>query len=277
MSAVIDTTLVGRARDGDRDALGLLLDSLRGPLHRLAVSMLWSREDAEDATQEALIAVMTNLATFRGESSVSTWAHQIAVRLYLRRRPSPIESLGLTFDAFAADLLDGLAANDSTRPDAELLAEETRIGCTLAVLQCLDRDERLVFVLGDVLALSGHEAADVLGVSHDVYRKRLSRVRSQIRHAVSHHCGLINPEAPCRCSRRVEVAVRSGRVQPEQLRFVDHDAVERTKQQIQHLYDVTALFRSVGQFDTPAELTANVLAVLARTGGPLLDDLTLET
>lgn len=64
MSAVIDTTLVDRARDGDRDALGLLLDSLRGPLHRLAVSMLWSREDAEAATQEALIAVMTILALF---------------------------------------------------------------------------------------------------------------------------------------------------------------------------------------------------------------------
>ena len=127
-----------------------------------------------------------------------------------------------------------------------------------------------MFVLGDVLALSGHEAADMLGVSHDVSRKRLSRVRSQIQHAVSHHCGLINPEAPCRCSRRVDVAVRSGRVQPEQLRFVDHDAVERTKQQIQRLYDVAALFRSVGQFDTPDELTANVLAVLARTGGPLL-------
>ena len=84
MSAAVDTTLVDRARDGDRDALGLLLDSLRGPLHRLAVSMLWSREDAEAATQEALIAVMTNLAPFRGEASVSTWAHRIAVRLYLR-------------------------------------------------------------------------------------------------------------------------------------------------------------------------------------------------
>lgn len=272
MSAVIDPVLVASARDGDRDALATLLDSLRGPLHRLAVSMLWNREDAEDATQEALIAVMTNLATFRGDASVSTWAHRIAVRLYLRRRRSPIESHALTFDAFAADLLDGLAAQDSTHPDAELLAEETRMGCTLAVLQCLDRDERLVFVLGDVLALSGQEAADVLGVSHDVYRKRLSRVRSLIRHAVSHHCGLINPDAPCRCSKRVDAAIRSGRVNPDQLRFVDKDAAQQANQQIQDLYDTTALFRSAGRFDTPAELTASALAVLSGTRGPL-DDL----
>ena len=269
MSAVIEPILVASARDGDRQALGMLLDLLRGPLHRLAVSMLWNREDAEDATQEALIAVMTNLATFRGEASVSTWAHRIAVRLYLRRRRSPIESYGLTFDAFAADLLDGLAAHDSTHPDAELLAEETRIGCTLAVLQCLDRDERLVFVLGDVLALSGQEAAEVLGVSHDVIARRLSRVRSLIRHAVSHHCGLVNSDAPCRCSKRVDAAIRSGRVNPEQLRFVDRDVAQQAKQQIQELYDVTALFRSAGRFDTPAELTANAMAALTGTGGPL--------
>lgn len=272
MSVVIDPMLVDLARGGDREALGTLLDSMRASLYRLAVSMLWNREDAEDATQEALIAVMTNLATFRGDSSVSTWAHRIAVRLYLRRRRSPIESLGLTFDTFAADLLDGLAADESTHPDAELLAEETRIGCTLAVLQCLNRQERLVFVLGDVLALAGQDAADVLGVSHDVYRKQLSRVRSQIRHAVSHHCGLINADAPCRCSKRVDTAIRSGRVQPEQLRFVDRKDVEHTSRQIQHLYDVTALFRSAGQFNTPDKITANVLAVLNRAGGDLLDD-----
>jgi RNA polymerase sigma factor (sigma-70 family) len=272
MSVVIDPKLVDLARGGDREALGTLLDTMRTPLYRLAVSMLWNRDDAEDATQEALIAVMTNLATFRGDSSVSTWAHRIAVRLYLRRRQSPIESLGLTFDTFAADLLDGLAADESTNPDAELLAEETRIGCTLAVLQCLDREERLVFVLGDVLALPGQDAADVLGVSHDVYRKRLSRVRSQIRHAVSQHCGLINADAPCRCSKRVDTAVRSGRVQPDQLRFVDREALEQTTRQIQHLYDVTALFRSAGQFNAPDEITAKVLTVLTQTGGALLGD-----
>lgn len=271
MPVVIDPMLVDRACRGDRDALTTLLDSLRGPLHRLAVSMLWSREDAEDATQEALIAVMTNLASFRGEASVSTWAHRIAVRLYLRRRRSPIEALGLTFELFETDLLDGLAANDSTHPEAELLAEETRVGCTLAVLQCLDRDERLVFVLGDVLALSGQEAADVLGVSHDVYRKRLSRIRAQIRHAVSHHCGLINADAPCRCPKRVDSALRSGRVQADQLRFVSREAVERTKQQIQDLHDVTALFRCAGQFDSPDDLTANVITVLTNSSGPLLD------
>ena len=251
MSAVIDAALIERARNGDRIAVSEILTSLQVPLHRLAVSMLWSREDAEDATQEALIAVMTNLATFRGDSSVQTWAYRIAVRLYLRKRRSNTERLGLTFDAFAADLLDGLATGDSVQPDAELLAEEVRVGCTLAVLQCLDRDDRIVFVLGDVLGLTGQDAAEVLGVTHDVYRKRLSRVRERMKRAVSAHCGIVDPSATCRCARRVDVAVRSGRVDPSRLRFVERGDLERTKHQIEYLHDVVALFRSAGTAIAP--------------------------
>lgn len=259
MSSVIDSALIERARDGDRAAVSDILASLQGPLHRLAVSMLWSREDAEDATQEALIAVMTNLATFRGESSVQTWAYRIAVRLYMRRRRSSTERLGLSFDAFAADLLDGLAASDSILPDAELLAEEVRVGCTLAVLQCLDRDERIVFVLGDVLGLTGQDAAEVLGVTHDVYRKRLSRVRERIKHAVSTHCGIVNPSAACRCARRVDRAIGSERVDPSRLRFVERGDLERAKQEIEHLHDVAALFRSAGTTITAVAIAEQIL------------------
>lgn len=265
MSAVIDTTLIERARNGDRAAVSDILASLQVPLHRLAVSMLWSREDAEDATQEALIAVMTNLATFRGESSVQTWAYRIAVRLYMRRRRSGTERLGMAFDAFAADLLDGLAATDSQQPDAELLAEEVRVGCTLAVLQCLDRDDRIVFVLGDVLGLTGHDAAEVLGMTHDAYRKRLSRVRERIRHAVSSHCGIINPSAACRCARRVDRSLGSGRVDPSRLRFVPRDDLERTKHDIEHLHDVAALFRSAGTAIAPVAIAEQVLDQLPWT------------
>jgi RNA polymerase sigma factor (sigma-70 family) len=265
MSAVIDAALIERARNGDRAAVSDILESLQIPLHRLAVSMLWSREDAEDATQEALIAVMTNLATFRGDSSVETWAYRIAVRVYMRRRRSSTERLGLTFDAFAADLLDGLAAGDSAQPDAELLAEEVRVGCTLAVLQCLDRDDRIVFVLGDVLGLTGLDAAEVLGVSHDAYRKRLSRVRERIQRAVSSHCGIINPSAACRCARRADRAVESRRVDPSRLRFVEPGDLDRTKQQIEHLHDVAALFRSAATAIAPAAFAKQVLDELPWT------------
>ena len=264
-----DATLVARACNGDRDALGVVLEQLRPPLFRLATSMLWDRQDAEDATQEALIAVMTNLASFRNEASLSTWAHRIAVRVYLRRRRSPTEAAGLTFDAFAADLADGLAVVDSARPDAELLAEEVRVGCTLGVLQCLDRADRLVFVLGDVLGLAGEDAASILEISHDAYRKRLSRVRARLRDFVSQHCGIINSVAPCRCVRRIDRAVVSGRVDPHSLRFVDAAAVRSATSEIAALHDTVALFSAVGRFAAPT--LPSVVDELLRQAPTLLE------
>ena len=103
-----------------------------------------------------------------------------------------------------------------------------------------------MFILGDVLALNGEQAAEIVGVTHDVYRKRLSRVRGRIRDAVTRHCGIVNPSAACRCQRRVDVAVRTGRVQPNRPRFVERSAVDDAKRQIQDLHDVANLFRSAG-------------------------------
>lgn len=268
-----ESDLVRRARSGDRDALGQLLERLRTPLFRLATSMFWDRADAEDATQEALIAVMTHLGSFRGDARLSTWSYRIAVRLYLRRRRSATEQAGLTLDRFAADLLDGLA-DGSAAPDAELLAEEVRVGCTLGVLQCLDREDRVTFVLGDVFALPGQAAADILGLTHEAYRKRLSRVRSVLRSFVRTHCGVVNADAACRCAGRVDRAVAGGRLRPGSLRFVtDRTQVIAATAQIAGLHDTAALFRAAGLYEAPPELAARVLHILDRPG-PLLEDAT---
>lgn len=264
MPAVADAELVRRAVAGDRDALGSVLESLRDPLYRLATGMFWDRVDAEDATQEALIAVMTSLSGFRGDAALSTWAYRIAVRTFARRRRSTTERAELTWETFADDLQHGLADQSSSHPDADLLAEEVRVGCTLAVLQCLDRGERLVYLLGDVFGLPGELAAEVVETTHDAYRQRLARVRSKVRAAVERHCGIINENASCRCVRRVDRARESGRVDPARLRFVRRgDDIDDHVAQIQALHDVTALFRSAGRFATPDDARPAVAELLA--------------
>lgn len=59
---------------GDREVLDALVRGLQRWVYSLAVRMLWDPRDAEDATQEILIRVITRLSTFRGESSLGTWA-----------------------------------------------------------------------------------------------------------------------------------------------------------------------------------------------------------
>ena len=100
-----------------------------------------------------------------------------------------------------------------------VLAEEVKIGCTLGMLQCLDRPHRLAYVLGEILDLPAPEAADALGLEPAAFRKRLQRAREAIEAFTRSHCGLVSDAAECACNRRVSTAIELGRVQPNEPHF----------------------------------------------------------
>ena len=103
--------------------VGLLQD----PLYRLALRMTWRMADAEDATQEILIRVVTRLASWRGEAELLTWAYRIGVNYLLnlrrktrgRRADQPGRVPGRP-GRRAADA-------DYQGPEAAVLAEEVRL------------------------------------------------------------------------------------------------------------------------------------------------------
>src|SRR5687768_17003359 len=70
---------VGMALQGDKNALNEVLKSIREYVYNISVRFLWHPQDAEDATQEILIKVCTNLSQFKGTSAFTTWAYRIAV------------------------------------------------------------------------------------------------------------------------------------------------------------------------------------------------------
>src|SRR5512133_225379 len=98
------------ALDGDRDALDTLVRALQGDIYGLALRMLWNREDAEDATQEILIRIVTHLSQFGFKSQLKTWAYRVAVNYVLDVKKSAIERLHLSFERFAEDLEAGIQA-----------------------------------------------------------------------------------------------------------------------------------------------------------------------
>ncbi len=95
--------------------------------------MLWNREDAEDATQEILVRVVTRLAQFDFRSKLKTWVYRVAVNYILDVKKSPVERMNLTFERFAGDLADGLSSDGPTDAEQSLLTEEVKIGCTLGL------------------------------------------------------------------------------------------------------------------------------------------------
>jgi len=86
----------------------------------------------------------------------------------------------LTFQHFGDDLVEGLSSDGPADFERSLLVEEVKIGCTLGMLQCLDRPHRLAYVLGEILDLSGPECAAALEISPELFRKRLQHARTAI-------------------------------------------------------------------------------------------------
>jgi RNA polymerase sigma-70 factor, ECF subfamily len=83
---VTDAELVERARQGDPDAFGELVDRHRAGVYRAALAALGSPADAEDAAQDAFLTAYRRLASFRGEASFRTWLLTIAWHEALNRR-----------------------------------------------------------------------------------------------------------------------------------------------------------------------------------------------
>lgn len=267
-------SLVERARGGDRRALEDLLTAIRDDVYNLAIRMLRHPHDAEDATQEILVRVVTNLASFRGEAAFSTWVYRVAANYLLTRRRRGCESERLTFSGFAEDLASGLDEHaPATGVDDALLAEEVKLGCTHAMLLCLDREHRLAYILGEVFELRSEQAAIVLDVTPAAYRQRLARARARIRGFMDGHCGLANPANPCRCPRRVGHAISTGRVDPRRLLFAAHPRRGRLHEavaQMDRLHAAATIFRSHPNYAAPERLVTEISRLLERDVLPAL-------
>ena len=258
-----------RAIGGDGAALAAVVNGLQDDIHRLSLRMLWHPQDAEDATQEILFKIVTNLATFRGESALRTWALRVATNHLLNVRRSRMEERNLNFEEFGADLLDGLADPQADPPDQALLVEEVKIGCTQAMVLCLDRDERIAYILGDVFELRSDVAAEILGIQPATFRKRLSRARGQLRDFMRAYCGLMNRDAPCSCPRRVSRALQLGRVDRSRLLFAGQAEASSRRlpvieeiAEMESLHEMAAIHQSHPRWQTPASVREAVERVL---------------
>jgi RNA polymerase sigma factor (sigma-70 family) len=251
-------SVVEAARGGDRLALERVVRAVQDDVYRLALRMTGCPEDARDACQEILIKVVTRLDSFRGDASVRTWAYRIAVCHLIDRKKSRVEELAMSFERFGADLLDGLAAPESAD---KLMVEEVKLGCTLAMLTCLDRDHRLAYVLGDVFDLAPREAAELCAISEEAYRQRLSRARRSLETFTEAFCGLVNDRAPCSCDKRVARAEALGRIERGRPRLA-HGAVREASHEMERLHDAASLMRSHPRYTTPADVMEGIRAAL---------------
>jgi RNA polymerase sigma factor (sigma-70 family) len=266
------------ATQGDLAALDRLLMAVQPGIYNLAVRVLGQRDDAADATQEILLKVVTHLASFRGEAAFTSWVWRIARNHLMTARTRSAEAPEVSLEAMAERLRAGLdfAANAAQArgdagpltPQDKLEARQVALACTQGMLMTLDREQRLVYLLDTVFDLPSKEAAAVVGITPAAYRQRLSRTRARLHGFMERTCGLVAPEAACRCDRQLP-AVRHQRgtraVVPILQPPSTLDATQ-TFDAFTRVADAASVFRAHPDVQAPAALRAAIRAVLSQEG-----------
>lgn len=231
-----DRALVERAQAGDRQALEELVGRHQAWIYNIAIRTLFHPQDAEDATQEILIKALTRLSSFEGRSSFRTWLYRIVINHVLNTRRSRAEpaTTGLECYAHGLDTTPDLDLPDprSVPADVRLLVDEARISCTSGMLLCLDREQRLIYILGEILAVTDTVGAELLEISPENFRQRLARARRDLHNFMTDKCGLVNRANPCRCAKKTRGFMQAGYVDPANLLFAK-DRMQQVREVVQ--------------------------------------------
>ena len=248
--------LVRLAAEGDKGALEQLLTGVQDLVFNLSLRMLGTIHDAEDASQEILIRVMTNLASFRGESAFTTWVFRIAVNHLKNYRKSMFAQHPLSFEYYGEDIVSGKEKDipDLTMGvDRNLLEQELKLSCTNVMLQCLDTDSRCIYILGTMFHVDSRLAAEILEISPEAYRQRLSRIKKKMADFLDEYCGL-SGKGVCSCSKRISYAIATHSVNPEKPEYTsleeNTEFLQECKTAMEEIDDRSLVFSSLPAYRT---------------------------
>jgi RNA polymerase sigma factor (sigma-70 family) len=260
--------LVVLAKEGRKNALEELLRKIQDHIYGLALRTLFLPADAEDATQEILIKIITHLSAFRGESRFRTWYFRIAANHLLATHKRRAEKWGYSFNLCEQSIEEALSMSSAEipeTPEESLLAEEVRLACLQGMLLCLSREIRLVFILGVVFDVTTHEGACILDITPEAFRQRLSRGRKQIQNFMTKKCSLIHPKNPCACSKLIPLEIKINFLDPGNLRFANHRcyahrklSVDSRLQELNAVKRLAVLFRSHPDYAAPGTFVESV-------------------
>jgi RNA polymerase sigma-70 factor, ECF subfamily len=202
----VDADLVRRALVHDAGAFRAIMQKHNRRLYRIARGILRNNADAEDAVQDTYVSAFTNLASYRGESSLATWLSRIAMNEALgrlRRRRATVD----------------FAAPDSTRSEAEIIEfplstpndDPERTMAQRQILELVERaidnlpaSFRLVFVTRVIEGMSVEETSELLGIRPETVKTRLHRARQLVREQLDKHIGPVLMDAFPFAGRRCE-------------------------------------------------------------------------
>jgi RNA polymerase sigma factor (sigma-70 family) len=249
--------LIDLAVEGDKNALETLIISVQDLIYNLSIRMVGSIHDAEDATQEIMIRIITHLSGFRKESAFSTWVYRIAVNYLINYKKSMFTQHPLSFEYYKEDIEAGFIENNPEllhNVDENILTEELKLSCTNVMLQCFDAESRCIYILGTMFKLDSKIAGEILDLSPEAFRQRLSRVRKKMAGFLKNYCGLVGGK--CNCQKRVGYAIKSHRLDPSHLEYSELQELDNAMlfdytESMEHIDSLSLIFTDLPKYKAP--------------------------
>ena len=173
-----DAELVRAAQNGNEDAFATIYNDHRTKVYSLCLRMTSNTAKAEDLTQEAFLLVFRKLATFRGDSALSTWLYRVAfntVLMHFRKKGLPQVSLEEPVNREA-----GAPKREHGKIDERLSTSVDRIALTRALKE-LPVGYRTIFLMHEVSGYEHHEIARLLSCSVGNSKSQLHKAKARMR------------------------------------------------------------------------------------------------
>ena len=189
-----DASLVQRFKGGDESAFIEIMSRHKARIFASAVALLRNHADAEEITQDTFIRAHRGFSSFRGDSSVATWLHRIAVNLarnrywyFFRRRRQSTLSLDVALgDEGNSTFSDLISATD---PDpSQATSRNEFVEAVEACMEMLEPSSRRILTMRSVLDQSYEEIAVALGINVGTVKSRIARARERLRSRMEEQC-----------------------------------------------------------------------------------------
>ncbi len=221
-TTTLDTTLIEESLLGNKEALECLIKKHQDWIYNIALTFVGDKDESADLTQEVLIKIVTKLGSFKQKSSFKTWVYRIVKNHFLNMKRGKYETNAPTFEQFG-DGLDQLT-NESLSDysydiEDKLLIKEAKISCMKGMLLCFNREQRMIYIIGELFGFSDAIGSEIMEISKENFRIKLHRSKKQLYNFMDNKCGLVNKSNPCRCARKTAGFIKMGFVDPIHLHF----------------------------------------------------------
>ena len=174
----MDYRLIELCRVGDLSAIESFVQTYQQDIYRLALSILDDSSEADDATQEALLAALRALDSFHGASSLKTWLFSITVNICRTRLQKQKRREGLR------QILSGILLARRTPSVEESAIENESDEALWRAIHTMDEKHRIPIVLRYYHDLSVAEIASILQIPEGTVHSRLNTARRLLRSAL---------------------------------------------------------------------------------------------